>query len=99
MISFKLLTLSIILRLVATDLIPFDDWLYQRVALQDVNIYFRYAGTGPPVLLVHGFPEHSVSDPPKSHLVNVDDLADALVKAHVAYHWANSCPELHRDCC
>ena len=52
-----------ILQLATTDLTPFDDWLYQRVALPDVNIYFRYAGTGPPVLLVHGYPEHSVSTP------------------------------------
>lgn len=41
-------------------LIPFDDWDYQRVALKDVNILFRYAGTGPRVMLVHGFPQHSV---------------------------------------
>lgn len=61
MASFMLLLLSILLQLAATDLVPFDDWLYQRVALPDVNIYFRYAGTGPPVLLVHGYPEHSVS--------------------------------------
>lgn len=58
---FMLLLLSLILQLAVTDLVPFDDWLYQRVALPDANIYFRYAGTGPPVLLVHGFPQHSVS--------------------------------------
>ena len=52
---FVLLLLSLILQLAATDLVPFDDCLYQRVALPDVNIYFRYAGTGPPVLLVHGY--------------------------------------------
>lgn len=61
MALFKFLLLSTILQLAATDLIPFDDWLYQRVALPDVNIYFRYAGTGPPVLLVHGYPEHSLT--------------------------------------
>lgn len=43
------------------QIIPFDDWEYQRVALKDVNIHFRYAGKGPPLLLVHGFPQHSVS--------------------------------------
>ena len=62
----KWLLLSILLRLAATDLVPFDNWLYQRVALPDVNIYFRYAGTGPPILLVHGYPQHSVTFPPKS---------------------------------
>lgn len=63
MALFNLLLLLIILQLAATDLVPFDDWLYQRVALPDVNIYFRYAGTGPPVLLVHGYPQHSVRIP------------------------------------
>ena len=65
MASFKLLLLAILLQFAATELVPFDDWLYQRVALPDVNIYFRYAGTGPPILLVHGYPQHSVTDPPK----------------------------------
>lgn len=47
------------------QIIPFDDWEYQRVALKDVNIHFRWAGKGPPLLLVHGFPQHSVSESPK----------------------------------
>ncbi|KAK7754689.1 hypothetical protein SLS62_003246 [Diatrype stigma] len=45
----------------AADLIPFDSWEHGRVALQDVSIHFRYAGTGPPVLLVHGNPQHSLT--------------------------------------
>ncbi|KAM5350961.1 hypothetical protein ACJ41O_003684 [Fusarium nematophilum] len=32
-----------------------------RVALEDVSIHFRYAGSGPPVLLVHGNPQHSLT--------------------------------------
>ena len=39
----------------------FYDWPHQRVALANSSIHFRYAGSGPPVLLVHGVPEHSVS--------------------------------------
>lgn len=58
MASFKLLLLSIIVQL-AVNLVPFDDWLYQRVA--DVNICFRYAGSGPSVLLVHVYPEDSLT--------------------------------------
>ena len=61
MALLKLLFFAMMLQLAVTDLTPFDDWLYQRVALPEVNIYFRYAGTGPPILLVHGFPQHSVS--------------------------------------
>lgn len=39
----------------------FDTWEHGRVALKDVSIHFRYAGSGPPVLLVHGNPEHSLT--------------------------------------
>ncbi|KAH8819414.1 Alpha/Beta hydrolase protein [Xylogone sp. PMI_703] len=39
----------------------FDDWAHQRVALQDVSIHFRYAGHGPPLLLVHGNPQFSLT--------------------------------------
>lgn len=39
----------------------FDDWAHQRIALQDVSIHFRYAGTGPPLLLVHGNPQYSLT--------------------------------------
>ena len=100
--SFKilLLLLSILTQRAATDLVPFDDWLYQRVALPDVNIYFRYAGTGPPVLLVHGFPQHSVTAPLAFLFpIHDDGFANSVPKAHVACHRANPCPELHRDRC
>lgn len=36
-------------------IILFEDWEHQRVVLKDVNIHFRYAGKGPPLLLVHDF--------------------------------------------
>lgn len=39
----------------------FDDWQHGRVALQDVSIHFRYAGSGPPLLLVHGNPQFSLT--------------------------------------
>ncbi|KAF4473231.1 haloacetate dehalogenase H-1 [Fusarium agapanthi] len=39
----------------------FDTWAHGRVALQDVSIHFRYAGSGPPLLLVHGNPQHSLT--------------------------------------
>ncbi|CAG8949000.1 hypothetical protein HYFRA_00002128 [Hymenoscyphus fraxineus] len=40
-------------------LIPWEEWDHQLVALEDSSILFHYAGSGPPLLLVHGFPEHS----------------------------------------
>ncbi|KAB5577832.1 Alpha/Beta hydrolase protein [Coniochaeta sp. 2T2.1] len=45
----------------AQALLPFDSWPHQRVALQDVSIHLRYAGSGPPLLLVHGNPQHSLT--------------------------------------
>ena len=45
----------------AADLIPWEAFSHGRLALQDVSIHFRYAGSGPPLLLVHGNPQHSVS--------------------------------------
>ena len=83
-----LLLLSLILQLVTTDLVPFDDWLYQRVALPDANIFFRYAGTGPPVLLVHGYPQHSVSASQYYEIpCDGDESANRVLIAHVACHW------------
>jgi hypothetical protein len=38
----------------------FRTWPHQRIALSDVSIHFRYYGNGPPLLLIHGYPEHSV---------------------------------------
>ncbi|KAI1384282.1 putative hydrolase [Hypoxylon trugodes] len=43
------------------DLIPWDSWEHGRVALEDVSIHFRYAGSGPPLLLVHGNPQFSLT--------------------------------------
>jgi pimeloyl-ACP methyl ester carboxylesterase len=39
---------------------PFSQWGHERIQLTDVSIHFRYSASGkPPLLLVHGFPEHS----------------------------------------
>uniref|UniRef100_A0A4E9EEA4 AB hydrolase-1 domain-containing protein n=1 Tax=Gibberella zeae TaxID=5518 RepID=A0A4E9EEA4_GIBZA len=46
---------------VVTALSSFDTWAHGRVALNDVSIHFRYAGSGPPLLLVHGNPQHSLT--------------------------------------
>ncbi|KAF2251979.1 alpha/beta-hydrolase [Trematosphaeria pertusa] len=52
---------SIILHLCAGELSNFDDWDHQRIKLDDVSIHLRYHGSGPPILLVHGFPQHSLT--------------------------------------
>ncbi|KAK5725936.1 hypothetical protein LTR15_004126 [Elasticomyces elasticus] len=45
---------------VAFALQPFSTWEHERIQLPDVSIHFRYSASGkPPLLLVHGFPEHS----------------------------------------
>lgn len=45
----------------ALSLTPFDDWPHGRVALDDVSIHFRYSGQGPPLLLIHGNPQYSLT--------------------------------------
>ena len=57
---FFIATLLFLAQIVSGVIVPFDDWQHQRVALKDVSIHFRYHGTGPPLLLVHGYPQHSV---------------------------------------
>ena len=38
---------------------PFNTWSHGRIQLKDVSIHFRYSTSGkPPVLLVHGSPQH-----------------------------------------
>lgn len=38
----------------------FDTWSHGRIQLEDVSIHFRYSASGkPPVMLVHGSPQHS----------------------------------------
>lgn len=43
----------------ASALTNFDDWAHQRISLENVSLHLRYAGNGPPVLLVHGNPQFS----------------------------------------
>ncbi|KAF2169925.1 hypothetical protein M409DRAFT_19543 [Zasmidium cellare ATCC 36951] len=39
---------------------PLDQWGHERIQLQDVSIHFRYSQGGkPPLLLIHGSPQHS----------------------------------------
>ncbi|KAK4442092.1 Alpha/Beta hydrolase protein [Podospora aff. communis PSN243] len=45
----------------SVSLTIFDQWEHGRVALKDVSIHFRYAGSGPPLLLIHGNPQHSLT--------------------------------------
>jgi pimeloyl-ACP methyl ester carboxylesterase len=54
-------TLLTLLPTALGQLSNFDDWAHERVQLSDISIHFRYHGTGPPILLVHGFPEHSLT--------------------------------------
>lgn len=45
----------------AAELTQWDGWEHGRVALEDVSIHFRYAGSGPPLLLIHGNPQFSLT--------------------------------------
>jgi pimeloyl-ACP methyl ester carboxylesterase len=39
---------------------PFEQWSIGRAKVGDVSIVYRYAGNGPPVMLLHGWPQHSL---------------------------------------
>lgn len=45
----------------AASVPAWEDWAHGRVQLNNISMHFRYAGNGPPLLLVHGNPQHSVS--------------------------------------
>jgi hypothetical protein len=63
------LSFSLLIQLCTSIALPFDQWSHGRVQLNDVSIHFRYAGSGPPLLLVHGNPQHSVCAWSKYNLV------------------------------
>lgn len=56
-----LLTTALFLAVPVLSLTPFNTWPHLRVALPTVSIHARYAGHGPPLLLVHGNPQHSLT--------------------------------------
>jgi pimeloyl-ACP methyl ester carboxylesterase len=59
---FPIISLAILLVQPALSAISnFDDWNHQRIQTDDGSIHFRYYGSGPPILLVHGFPQHSLT--------------------------------------
>ncbi|KAI1374258.1 putative hydrolase [Hypoxylon crocopeplum] len=62
---FKRIALQLVAAVTAAqataELTKWDDWEHGRVALEDVSIHFRYAGSGPPLLLVHGNPQFSLT--------------------------------------
>lgn len=61
LVSLLLLLPLLLTTCLAAALSSFDDWPHLRVALEDVSIHARYYGTGPPLLLVHGNPQFSLT--------------------------------------
>ncbi|KAL6793297.1 putative hydrolase [Trichoderma sp. SZMC 28013] len=45
----------------AASVPAWEDWAHGRVQLKNISMHFRYAGSGPPLLLVHGNPQHSIT--------------------------------------
>jgi pimeloyl-ACP methyl ester carboxylesterase len=43
-----------------TARLRFENWSSGRVQVGDVAMFYRYAGNGPPVVLLHGWPQHSL---------------------------------------
>lgn len=47
---------------VAAAAVPqWDQWAHGRVLVNNITMHYRWAGSGPPMVLVHGNPQHSVS--------------------------------------
>lgn len=40
-----------------------NQWAHGRVLVNNITMHYRWAGSGPPILLVHGNPQPSVSFP------------------------------------
>ena len=89
-----LLVYSYILSSVANAaLVKFEDWHHQRIHLKDVQLHLRWAGSGPPLVLVHGFPQHSVClySATGYHLI-----LTVVSAADMAHNWAYLSTVLHR---
>lgn len=54
------IAIILLLSTLCQTLQPFHTWSHERIQLPDTSIHFRYSEGGkPPLLLVHGFPQHS----------------------------------------
>lgn len=58
---FSLTCVLLLLATIVASLTPWKDFEHGRVTLQDVSIHFRYSGSGPPLLLIHGNPQYSLT--------------------------------------
>ncbi|KAJ5382975.1 hypothetical protein N7517_000886 [Penicillium concentricum] len=59
---FLVLSIVQLISICVADVPSWDAWPHQRIKVnEDVSIHLRYYGTGPPVLLIHGNPQHSLS--------------------------------------
>ncbi|KAI1858114.1 hypothetical protein JX265_010782 [Neoarthrinium moseri] len=56
-----LLLICLFFPFLAASLVAWNDFSHGRVALENVSIHFRYAGSGPALLLVHGNPQFSLT--------------------------------------
>lgn len=92
--AIMLLTL-LVLSSLSWALSDFNQWPHQRVALPDVSIHLRYFGNGPPLILLHGFPEHSVC---YYYLVVCFSKLILTAAAHMVQSGPNSGSEIHSDC-
>lgn len=91
--SLLLVCSHILSSLADAALVKFDDWHHQRIHLKDVQLHLRWAGSGPPLVLVHGFPQHSVC----LHRSTEYHLKLTVVcTAYMAHNWADSGTILHR---
>jgi hypothetical protein len=56
-----LAAISFVQAVFGTVVPDYKSWPYGRIKTVDGSIAFRYYGTGPPIFLIHGTPQYSVS--------------------------------------
>lgn len=63
MLALKVTLTALLLSLTTTsaEIPPFDSWPSRRIKLPDVSIHLKHHGSGPPLVLLHGQPQHSLT--------------------------------------
>jgi len=58
-----IVTLTALIRSLTTiaEIPPFDSWPSRRIKLPEVFIHLKHHGSGPPLVLLHGQPQHSLT--------------------------------------
>jgi hypothetical protein len=71
---------------VETAAIPFEQWEIGRAQIGEVSIVYRKAGNGPPLVLLHGWPQHSLMWHTIGPILAHRDCSRSARRGHVHHH-------------